>query len=154
MGGLCFILCFLELCLYVFFFSALLSISLSNNFPSPITPPASLPSPQSSSEPWNLALSMEAHPWLGRSWSGSLLCLLNDGWTGKLRIQVLNSCFYSGVCGWGEFLHAITMFDSDCHDLHPKLRSTLRQECPVIIWVFLAKVSEKSSFQKKSENQE
>ena len=37
------------------------------------------------------------------------------------------------------------MFDSNCTDLHPNLWSTPRQECSVIIWVFLAKVTEKKA---------
>lgn len=104
MGGLCFILFFLGTLSACLFFFLCPFPSLSNNFPSPTTPPLSLPS---STQPWPLALSVEAHPWFGRNWSKSLLCLLNDGWTGKLRIQVQHSCFYSGVSGWrekGEFL--------------------------------------------------
>lgn len=41
------------------------------------------------------------------------------------------------------------MFDSNCSDLHPNLRSTPRQECSVIIWVFLAKVTEKKQLPEK-----
>lgn len=47
------------------------------------------------------------------------------------------------------------MFDRNCSDLDPNLRSTLRQECPVIIWVFLlAKVTgEKKAASRKSKTE-
>lgn len=46
------------------------------------------------------------------------------------------------------------MFDSNCTDLDPNLRSTPRQECPVIIWVFLAKLTEKGQLPEKVKERE
>lgn len=86
-----------------------------------------------------------------------MLCLLNDGWTGKLRIQVRHSnfffssffffFFYSGVRGWrvkqGEgrkFLSVLVItpcLKETGVTLIRTVKPAFRLEQPAIIWVFL-----------------
>lgn len=158
MGGLCFILFFLgtlSACLFFPFvhFPLCLTISWAQHHHHP-----TLLSSLSAALHWALAsCTLSGSPPLDGEELVWVAVMLAQWWMDR-KTKNPSPAFL--LLQWGErverkgraipeclCIHCV--FDSNCRDLHPSLWSTPRQECLVIIWVFLTKVTEKKQLPEK-----